>query len=277
MTCQSFGRMEQDLNLIPGETNRVSLASTITTQTLIGTYLRLTTQVRQDARQCVMSAQFWYLTCQKRPYGGGAIGTRGTGSLTPPPQQQRNRQDMWEEYKVLEARLHSDSNVAYAILGSFLAGSFVLLSVAISTLIDAAESQTLSFASLAVATVTGLFASALVYLGIRIFTRFNETGDIRRSRAVRLEKDLQISSFRMFPPWVEVDPADYLALGEIATNVGWNGCPETRRAFEVMGIQEYWRIQNSRKTRVLVYWLCLAAFVVFAFLTGIVIGIVSTM
>lgn len=192
--------------------------------------------------------------------------------MAPPIQPKRNPQDLWEEYKVIEARLHSDSKVAYAILGSFLAGSFILISAFVSTLISAAESDETTLARWALPIVTGFFAAVLVYLGSRTFTRFNETGDVRRARAVNLEKQLQISSFRMFPPWVEVDLEDYLALGEISSKVSWNGSHQSRQAFEVKGIQEYWRIQNSRRMRDLLHLFSWIVATALAFLLGIVIG-----
>ena len=192
-----------------------------------------------------------------------------------PPIPPSNRLDLWEEYKVLEARLHSDSTISYAILGSFLAGSFVLFSVFVSTLLAAAELEKATISDWALPVITGFFAAILVYLGSRIFMRFNDTGEIRRSRAVHLEKVLGISSFRMFPPWVVVDPDDYLALGEIFSRVSWNGDPRTRQALEVKGIQEYWRIQNERRISSLIRFLPAVVVFVLIFIFGLVIGLAA--
>ncbi len=191
----------------------------------------------------------------------------------PPIQPQRNRQDLWEEYRVIEARLHNDSKINYAIVGSFLAGAFILFSAFVSTLISAAESDQTSLTKWALPITTGLFAVLLVYFGKRVFVRFNETGEIRRARAIHLERLLQIASFRLFPPWVEMDPEDYLALGESFSHASWNGGPQSRQSFEVRGIQEYWRIQSSAKVGDLIGSFTWAATIVLMLLVGIVVGI----
>ncbi|MEW5747205.1 MAG: hypothetical protein AB1793_00245 [Candidatus Thermoplasmatota archaeon] len=177
-------------------------------------------------------------------------------------------QDDWREYQALEARIQNDSRVAYAILAASLTSSLALAGLLL-VYIDPGQDliRFLIIAALA------LF---ILKFGTVIQNRFNDTASIRIARAVQLERNLRIHSFRSFPPWYEFPGGDYFKiLGEYASNSRSDGTPSSDAYFTYLGQREYERIIRGLRIRIYVSWFGYA--VILALIaSGIILALVNT-
>jgi len=166
----------------------------------------------------------------------------GSGSQAAPKSSPEERSDRWQEYRVLEARMQNDSRLVYGLIAAqyglafgFLSALFVYLG-RIEDLSRIGATQFLTAIALGVSSIFILVVSQMIQ------KRLNDTGNVRRARAVQLEYLLGIHSFRLFPPWKD-PPLGYLhRLGEIARSEAWNNNPETESQYYNAGDREYTRI-----------------------------------
>jgi len=114
------------------------------------------------------------------------------------------------EYQALESRVQNDARVGYTVVAAMIAASFALMSAWLATFGDKILADEFDLPEFL---ITFLLASASVVLlqtAISIQERFADAGKVRVARAVQIEEELKIYSFRLFPPWCE-HPDDYMS------------------------------------------------------------------
>lgn len=161
--------------------------------------------------------------------------------------------------------MHNDSRVIYSLLAAQIALAFGFLSAFFAYLGGLQDATTLNVGQALTALVLGASSILVMIVASLIQKRVNDTGNIRRARAVQLESWLQIHSFRLFPPWKEL-PLGYLQrLGEIALSERWNGNPETYTQYYNAGDKEYTRMNRMLRISTMqsyLFWGFIAAFVI---------------
>ncbi len=124
-------------------------------------------------------------------------------SILPSNLSSREQEHLWKEYHALEARIQNDSRVAYTIVGVLVAAGFTLLGTSLAGF--AALNSDISnpdVARMLDASVFGIAALLVIQAANIVLQRFTETGYVRQARAVQIECQLGIHSFRLFKPWV---------------------------------------------------------------------------
>jgi len=163
-----------------------------------------------------------------------------------PPEPDQNVQVA--EYEVLERRTHNDSRIAYAVYTACLASSTAFFSVAVIAALEYGIEMPNPF-YLGLLVIPSLF---LLFYGRRVLEQFNSAGDVRIARCVQLEREIDIHSFRLFPPWREWPPEYLFTLGQwIARSRGDEEDAQQRQYFENIGIESFRRFEG--RTRVTGY------------------------
>jgi hypothetical protein len=172
---------------------------------------------------------------------------------------------MWEEYKALEARMHNDSRVIYGLVAAQLALAFGFLSAFFAYLDRIEDASAIEVGQVLTALVLGASSILVMIITSFIQRRVNDTGNIRRARAVQLEFALGIHSFRLFPPWKDLPPGYLHRLGEISRNEAWNGNPETYNQYCNAGDREYTNVCRRLTISTMLsylFWGFIAAFAI---------------
>jgi hypothetical protein len=143
------------------------------------------------------------------------------GSLILPPDLSSDERDhLWKEYSALEARMHNDSRVSYALMAALLAAGITLL----ATSLQGFASINLEPKGVSAVGITSPFLLGILsWLAVKVATivqeRFRDTGRIRQARAIQIEHQLKVYSFRLFHPWVrtsdDVPKGYFCTLGKI--------------------------------------------------------------
>ena len=127
-----------------------------------------------------------------------------------------------EEYKILEKRMQNDSQVGYLLMTALLAIFPVAYTLSLNYIFKALSDHHYS-ASLSIASLAGFVSMLSLLLGMCVQLRFRDTGEIRRARAIQIERALGYSSFRLFKDTSEIEEQDdvsnfFLELGGIVNN-----------------------------------------------------------
>jgi hypothetical protein len=149
------------------------------------------------------------------------------------------------EYGFLERRTQNDSRICYGLVTALMATSWALLSVSFNLFdkVPGGESQgTYESIIRAIPAIGGLI---LLYFALGVQSRFNDTGNIRRARAIQIEKEVGFSSFTLFEPWKRFQEGYYDVLGELAKESWWNRLPHVKNDIHRRGVEEYKRINKE--------------------------------
>lgn len=133
------------------------------------------------------------------------------------------------EHRALEKRMQNDSNIAYAVYTASIAAVAILLTASLDLYFKDQSARPSAM-------VLSLLAIILSLISMPVMERINATGEIRRARAVQIEKEIGFFSFRLFEPWGVTIPEDYfITLGEIAEKNVWDGSDVSRANFILAG------------------------------------------
>jgi len=130
------------------------------------------------------------------------------------------REHLWKEYCALEARMHNDSRVSYAVIAALLAAGVTLLATSLAGFASVnIDPKRASSAEIVYPILSGILSWLSVKGAVVVQERFRDTGCVRQARAVQIEQQLKVYSFRLFHPWVRTNddvPEGYFhTLGRI--------------------------------------------------------------
>jgi len=151
------------------------------------------------------------------------------------------------EYGFLERRMQNDSRISYGLIGALMVASLALVSASSDYYNSAPEGGRTGAFALAVGMIPGIGGFLLLYLAFRVQSRFNDTSNIRRARAIQIEEDLDFASFTLFKPWIRLDDRYYDVLGRLAKDSWWNRLPHVRFDNRRKGFEEYERINKESR------------------------------
>jgi hypothetical protein len=127
----------------------------------------------------------------------------------------RRFSELMAEHDSLERRMQNDSRIYYGLITSLYGFAVALLSGYVYYL-SKTNGDGLTLFRITASLAVVIASIAILALAGMIQDRLNAVGDLRRARAVEIEKEIGIFSFRLFPPWTEVPNGTRVALGEIA-------------------------------------------------------------
>ena len=119
--------------------------------------------------------------------------------------------------------MQNDSVIAFTVVAALLAASVTLLSASLAYFVSIGPTtNNTDLTKFLFAIIPGIAALLLIRAAITVHDRFRDTGMVRHARAVQIEQELRIHSFRLFSPWVQnlqdVPPGYFPILGQIAWN-----------------------------------------------------------
>jgi hypothetical protein len=182
---------------------------------------------------------------------------KGQDARVQPNKEQEDT--MLVEYQALERRLQNDANVGYAFAGAMSVASLAVFSLLASRF----AVDTISWKGVIITIIAAAVSIAGLVISYRVLLRFRDAGDIRMARAVWIEEQRHMYSFRLFPPWSEKPPDFRLKLGELKDRrvCDDKDNDEKRRALETAGDIAYSAFaKSSRVTKLFrdfIYTMCM--------------------
>jgi hypothetical protein len=186
------------------------------------------------------------------------------------------------EYNILEQRIQHDSRIAYTVVTSFLIASFALFGTSMTIFIDSSSfwesgvnASVPSLLNMSVPILLVILSIILIAISNYILTKFNETGDIRIARAIQIERNNNLYSFRLFPPWREFpDPPQefMITLGQQRLRKKWDRTVAHLFELEKNGLEEYERINTKRRFTSTIFTISMSVTISYvAILIGIIL------